>query len=46
MKTSFSIGNVEFKNRVLVASGTFGYGDETRDLVDVNKLGGIVTKSH
>ena len=45
MKTSFSIGGVEFKNRVLVASGTFGYGDETRDLVDVNKLGGIVTKS-
>ena len=45
MKTSFSIGNVEFKNRVLVASGTFGYGDEVKDLVDVNKLGGIVTKS-
>jgi dihydroorotate dehydrogenase (NAD+) catalytic subunit len=45
MKTSFSIGSVEFKNRVLVASGTFGYGDEARDLVDVNKLGGIVTKS-
>ena len=45
MKTSFSIGKVEFKNRVLVASGTFGYGDEVKDLVDVNKLGGIVTKS-
>ncbi len=45
MKTSFSIGKVDFKNRVLVASGTFGYGDEVKDLVDVNKLGGIVTKS-
>lgn len=45
MKTSFSIRGVEFKNRVLVASGTFGYGDEAKDLVDVNKLGGIVTKS-
>ena len=45
MRTSFSIGGVEFKNRVLVASGTFGYGDEASDLVDVNKLGGIVTKS-
>ncbi len=45
MKTSFSIGSVEFKNRVLVASGTFGYGNEVRELVDVNKLGGIVTKS-
>jgi len=45
LKTSFSIKNVEFKNRVLVASGTFGYGDEIKDLVDVNRLGGIVTKS-
>jgi dihydroorotate dehydrogenase (NAD+) catalytic subunit len=33
------------KNPVLVASGTFGYGDECADLVDVNRLGGIVTKS-
>lgn len=45
VKTSFRIGNVEFKNRVLVASGTFGYGDEVLDIVDVNKLGGIITKS-
>jgi dihydroorotate dehydrogenase (NAD+) catalytic subunit len=44
-KTSFSIGSVHFKNRVLVASGTFGYGNEVKDLVDVNKLGGIITKS-
>ncbi len=42
---SFTIRGVEFKNRVLVASGTFGYGDEVRELVDVNRLGGIVTKS-
>lgn len=45
MKESFSLRGVEFKNRVLVASGTFGYGDELRDVVDVNKLGGICTKS-
>jgi dihydroorotate dehydrogenase (NAD+) catalytic subunit len=45
VKTSFSIRNVEFNNRVLVASGTFGYGDEAKDLVDVDRLGGIVTKS-
>ncbi|HLA69200.1 MAG TPA: dihydroorotate dehydrogenase [Bacteroidota bacterium] len=45
MKTAFSIRNVEFKNRVLVASGTFGYGDEVKELVDVAGLGGIVTKS-
>src|SRR3989339_1524789 len=45
MKESFSLRGVEFKNRVLVASGTFGYGDELRDVVDVNALGGICTKS-
>jgi dihydroorotate dehydrogenase (NAD+) catalytic subunit len=45
VKQSFILRDVEFKNRVMVASGTFGYGDEVKDLVDVNKLGGIVTKS-
>lgn len=45
VKTSVAIAGVEFKNRVFVASGTFGYGDECPDLVDVNKLGGIITKS-
>lgn len=45
VKESFSIRGVEFKNRVLVASGTFGYGNEVKDLVDVNQLGGICTKS-
>ena len=43
--TSFSIRGVEFKNRVFVASGTFGYGDETGELLDANRLGGIFTKS-
>ncbi len=45
IKTSFSIRGVEFQNRVFVASGTFGYGDETGELTDVNRLGGIFTKS-
>jgi dihydroorotate dehydrogenase (NAD+) catalytic subunit len=45
VQTSFSIGGVVFKNRVLVASGTFGYGDESLDVCDVNQLGGIITKS-
>jgi dihydroorotate dehydrogenase (NAD+) catalytic subunit len=45
MKESFALRGVEFKNRVLVASGTFGYGDELKDVVDVNALGGICTKS-
>ncbi|MCH8012836.1 MAG: dihydroorotate dehydrogenase [Candidatus Marinimicrobia bacterium] len=42
---SVKIKNVEFANPVLVASGTFGYGNEVSELVDVNRLGGIVTKS-
>ncbi len=45
VRTAVTIAGVEFKNRVLVASGTFGYGDEVCDLVDINALGGIVTKS-
>lgn len=45
MKTSFSLRSVVFKNRVLVASGTFGYGDEALDVPGVNQLGGIITKS-
>lgn len=45
MITSFRIRDVEFKNRVFVASGTFGYGDEVTDLVDPNGFGGVITKS-
>ncbi|MEP0822896.1 MAG: dihydroorotate dehydrogenase [Ignavibacterium sp.] len=45
MKTGFTLRNVQFRNRVFVASGTFGYGDEVRNLVDVSHLGGIMTKS-
>jgi len=39
------LGNHTFKSPILVASGTYGYGDEVIDLVDVNSIGGIVTKS-
>ncbi|MFA5339511.1 MAG: dihydroorotate dehydrogenase [Candidatus Omnitrophota bacterium] len=39
------IAGLEFKNPVLVASGTFGSGEEYGKLVDLNKLGAIVTKS-
>lgn len=45
VKSSVTIGGVEFHNRVLVASGTYGYGDDCLDLADVNKLGGVITKS-
>src|SRR3990167_3073226 len=39
------IGSLELKNPVMVASGTFGSGEEYENLVDLNKLGAIVTKS-
>ncbi len=35
---------IPLRNPVLAASGTFGYGIEFADLVDLNSLGGIVTK--
>jgi dihydroorotate dehydrogenase (NAD+) catalytic subunit len=38
------IGPLELKNPVLTASGTFGYGQEFSELVDLNELGGIVVK--
>jgi len=41
---SIKIGSVNFKNPVLTASGTFGYGIEFKDFIDLNKLGGIVVK--
>ncbi len=40
----FKIGEVEFKNTVLTASGTYGFGLEYARLIDVSKLGGIATK--
>ncbi|MDP2942860.1 MAG: dihydroorotate dehydrogenase, partial [Candidatus Omnitrophota bacterium] len=39
------IGRLEIKNPVMVASGTFGSGEEYKDLLDLNKIGAIVTKS-
>jgi dihydroorotate dehydrogenase (NAD+) catalytic subunit len=43
--TGFSIGSMQCTNRVWVASGTFGYGDEVAGLVDVNRIGAVITKS-
>jgi dihydroorotate dehydrogenase (NAD+) catalytic subunit len=40
-----NIGSTTFKNPIFVASGTFGYGTENPELVDISKLGAIVTKS-
>jgi dihydroorotate dehydrogenase (NAD+) catalytic subunit len=39
-----NIGGIEMKNPVMVASGTFGYGPEYADLIDVNALGAVVVK--
>jgi dihydroorotate dehydrogenase (NAD+) catalytic subunit len=39
-----SLCGIPLRNPVLAASGTFGYGIEFAKLVDLNKLGGIVTK--
>lgn len=39
------LGRISLNNPVLVASGTFGYGEEYATLIDLNKLGGIITKT-
>jgi dihydroorotate dehydrogenase (NAD+) catalytic subunit len=44
VKLGFSIGDLHFKNPVLTASGTFGYGSEFDDFIDVSRLGGIIVK--
>jgi dihydroorotate dehydrogenase (NAD+) catalytic subunit len=39
-----SIGSIHLKNPIIAACGTFGYGIEFAELVDLNRLGGIVVK--
>ena len=41
---SVNIKGLKLKNPVLTASGTFGYGEEYADLIDLNRLGGIIVK--
>lgn len=41
---SVNIAGVEFKNPVMAASGTFGFGHEFEQFIDLNKLGGIAVK--
>ncbi|HIJ57190.1 MAG TPA: dihydroorotate dehydrogenase [Deltaproteobacteria bacterium] len=38
------IAGVHLKNPVMTASGTFGYGEEFNDLIDLNRLGAIIAK--
>ncbi len=41
---SVEIAGIQFQNPVLAASGTFGYGLEYTDFIDLNRLGGIIVK--
>lgn len=42
---NIEIAGVKFKNPVMVASGTFGYGEEFENLIDLDALGALVTKT-
>lgn len=44
MNTEIEFAGMKMKNPVTVASGTFGYGREYSRFIDLNKLGGIITK--
>ena len=41
---SLDFAGIKLKNPVLTASGTFGYGEEFAEFVDLNKLGGVIVK--
>lgn len=41
---SVKIGSLDLKNPVMTASGTFGYGTEFKDFLDIEALGGIIVK--
>ena len=41
---SITFAGIKLKNPVLTASGTFGYGEEFADIIDLNKLGGVIVK--
>ncbi|HPO56205.1 MAG: dihydroorotate dehydrogenase [Ignavibacteriaceae bacterium] len=45
MNQNITVGRLNLKNPVLLASGTVGYGNEIAEFLDLNKIGGIVTKS-
>jgi dihydroorotate dehydrogenase (NAD+) catalytic subunit len=44
MNLAVQIGKISMRNPVMTASGTFGFGKELADLVDINRLGAIVVK--
>lgn len=44
MNTGVNFAGISLKNPILTASGTFGSGEEYAQLMDLNKLGGVITK--
>ncbi|MDR3625331.1 MAG: dihydroorotate dehydrogenase [Ignavibacteriaceae bacterium] len=42
---SVQVGPLKLRNPIMLASGTVGYGNEMAEFIDLNKIGGIVTKS-
>lgn len=44
MSLKVNIAGIEFKNPVIAASGTFGFGREYSDYIDIDRLGGISSK--
>jgi dihydroorotate dehydrogenase (NAD+) catalytic subunit len=44
MDLTVEIGNLKLKNPVITASGTFGYGEEYSEFVDLDRLGAVVVK--
>ena len=43
---SVNIGKLQMKNPVMTASGTFGYGEEFADFIDITRIGGILSLIH
>lgn len=44
MNTRVNLAGIELKNPVMTCSGTFGSGMEYGELIDLNRLGAVVTK--
>jgi dihydroorotate dehydrogenase (NAD+) catalytic subunit len=44
MDLTINIGHLKLKNPVMTASGTFGYGEEYSEFIDLNRLGGVIVK--
>ena len=39
-----NVAGIQMKNPVMTASGTFGYGSEYADFIDLNQIGAVVVK--